>query len=206
MKKEKKELILDGIGLFLWGYLIIILFNIIRRGSYESLLWACYTSIFLIVMAIFLKKPVLIVLQIPFIFASHVLYTFDFVYILIYGKTLFGLAYYPFTNGVLLTKIVSLQHLFTAPLALYALFLMKFKKINFGWLIVLGEIIIFYILSVNLTKESSNVNCVYRACTSFSWGTFPLAWFYSAIFLTLLTYFILINIPLFLEKNKRKKK
>ncbi len=127
---------------------------------------------------------------------------------LITGSSFLGITNYFFDNNFLLKKIITLQHLFTIPLSIFALSLMKVKKNNKILLTSFIEIIAVYLLSFILPPEYG-INCLPMpsTCTSFVFPSFipyPLIWFAFTFFFSLMFYLLLTSLP-FIQKKEQIK-
>ena len=119
------------------------------------------------------------------------------------GQTLFGVVDYFFLPGPLLGKIISLQHLFTIPLGIYLLFLVKLKRKD-AWKLSFVTLIILFLITRIFTLEIDNINCVYQSCINYSIGNgiYPFIWFAVSFLGVFITNKIIIK---FLKKPKKSK-
>ena len=205
MKEKSKKIILyliAGIFLFFLSCAIIFYFQF---KLYIGLLWICYTAITIIILGIILKKPSLILSQVIILTFFDIFWIIDFFYMLITGNSFLGITNYFFDNNFLLKKILTLQHIFTIPLSVVALSLIKVKKNNKIILMSFAEIIFFYLLSFLLPPEYG-INClpISTFCTSFVFPKsipYPLIWLVLLSSFSIISYYILTSIP-FLKKKE----
>ena len=85
------------------------------------------------------------------------------------GNELFGIATYFLIPGPILGKIVTSQHLFTLPLSIFALYLIKIKRKD-AWKFSFVELAIVFFVTILITSEKYNINCVYNNCLNFNVG------------------------------------
>ena len=86
-----------------------------------QILWFCYLGLVLIGIGIFMGNGGLIGSQIAILGIPLIIWDVDFIYRAIFGAPLLGITNYLFVNRPILSQLISAQHLFTLPLALYAL-------------------------------------------------------------------------------------
>lgn len=196
----KKETILNIIGCIFIIFGIAAIINAIYLKDYYGILWFCYSGLIIIGISILIRNSYLLTAQLNIFTIPLILWTIDFVYFLAVKHSLFGIVDYFFATSTLIAKIISLQHLFTIPLSFYAMYLLKQKRKD-AWKLSFLEIILIYIVSIILTSESSNINCVYRACVNFIPAKFyTITWFALAFLMVSLTNLI-INKLSFLKKQ-----
>ena len=212
MLHKRKELILKLIVGILFISIIISLINIFTFKLYESFFWLCYTGMLIIAIGIMQKKYYLILSQIIILAIPDILWIIDFFYILFTGNSLFQLSTYFFEDRPLIAKLVSLQHLYVIPLALYTLYFFKISKLDKKKSLQFAavQLIIFFILGMMFTTQETNINCVYELCfdisitnwlaTNFPYG---FAWFLVMYSMMIISYFIVTKIPIFKEVRKK---
>jgi hypothetical protein len=197
--KENKEGILNGIGIvfLFWGVVAVI--NSIYLGNYDQIIWFCYIGLVLLGVGILMRNSWLVGIQLAVLGIPLLVWDIDFVYFLFTWEPLFGITDYMFNaNRELISNLISLQHIFTLPLGIYALYLIKGGRSDF-WKGALVEIVAVYLSSL-LVGKSSNVNCVYESCVNFGIGLpYGVEWFIGF----LLMIFIVNGIFYFLEKKFR---
>ncbi|MEK6913215.1 MAG: hypothetical protein AABW47_00910 [Nanoarchaeota archaeon] len=206
MKERFKNIILYSIvGIFLFMLLCATIFYF-QFELYIGLLWLCYTAITLMVIGIIFKKPNLILSQVMIIMIPDLFWIVDFFGILITGNSILGITTYFFDNNFLLKKNLTLQHIFTFPLAVLALSIIKIKPNNKILLISLGEMGIFFLISLFLLPPAYGINClpIPTTCTSFEFSNFipyPIIWLGATFSFIIISYFSLISLT-FLKKDK----
>ncbi len=200
MKEKYKQNFLNFLGviLLLWGIAALV-GNFLLRGP-SQILWFCYIGLIVIGIGILIRSSRLIGSQVNILAIPLLIWDIDFVYRLIMGEPLFGITDYLFVGSLFsLPNLISMQHLFTIPLAIYAMYLIKVKEFDF-WKISVIQVIVFYFLVLLFTPSEPNINCVYVNCLGFNlpWP-YWISWFL-AYFVTIgLTNFILSKLS-FLRK------
>ena len=201
MKEKTKNVILYSIaGLFLI-IVALVIHSYVQDKSYSAIFWACYTCMVLIAMGIFFRKSNLILAQICILLIPDLLWTTDFIFMIIRGSSLLGTSDYYFekTRG-LLFSILSLHHIFVVPLSLFALSLMKTKTNHKAILISFTQTIIFLTLGfiigngINFLPESE----YYAYFPQFI--PYPIIWLI-VMFLFSVASYILVNIPRLIKEK-----
>lgn len=204
MKEKTKNVVLYLIASIFAVFLICAFIFYFNSQLYKGLLWICYPVLTLIIIGIFLKKSNLILSQVIIIMIPDLLWIIDFVGILITGNSLLGIAKYFFYEGSLLKKMITLQHLFTLPLSIWALSLIKIKKNHKVLLISFAEL--FFFLILGMFPAMGGINCFPAAatCTSFIFPeivSYPLLWLIVEFSFVLISYLILFSLK-FIKKRK----
>jgi len=197
----KKEIILNVIGSFFLLMGIAAVLNAIYLKDYYGILWFCYAGLILIGISILKRNSYLLTAQLNILAIPLILWTIDFIYTLFNGQSIFGVVDYFFIRGPLFAKIISLQHLFTIPLSFYALYLIKIKRED-TWKLSFAEIVVVYIITVILTPEANNINCVYGPCINFVPRFYTLFWFVSSFLMVFVTSFAINNIKFLRNRPK----
>ncbi len=199
MKKRKfKHLTVIGIIFIIFGILAIV--NSLIQSNVNQIFWYCYFSLFFLGLGLISRDSYLIGSQINIIAFPILFWDIDFFYNLFTSNSLFGITDYFFVGGQWLGKIVSLQHLFTLPLALYAFYKIGCNRKDM-WKASIFTILSILILSKILTPSENNINCVYKSCVSF----IPQVNFYLILWIVLLIVMILFtNYLLTIKSSKRK--
>lgn len=204
LSKEKKRLILNGIIIILLISLVILIINIFVFKLYSSIFWLCYTGILLIMIGIWKNKSYIVLSQIIILAIPDVLWIIDFLAILITGNSVMNLSNYFFQPRPLLAKLVSLQHLYVIPLALFALYIIKIDKAKLALRFAAVQLVVFLFLSRTFTPIEDNINCTYFTCfdlqpLNYLEGILPYSFgWYGIMFLSaLVVYLILVNIKWF---------
>ena len=208
---EKKKLVLNAIFALLIGFLILIISYILTNQNLSSLLWLCYIGVLLIAIGIKKNNTKLMLTQITILLVPNFMWIFDLFYILIFNSSFLNLATPIFNNPNIYYKIISLQHLFITPLALYALYLMKTPKFKGLWKISFVQLTLFFFLSRIFSSQEDNVNCAYRACfNSVPLDFLPdlfgysISWFIFMFSLTGFSYWLIFKTNLFIKDSKLK--
>ncbi len=188
MNNKNKNLKLNLLGIFF----LLLSMSAITNTIYvniDGIFWICYISLILISIGILIRDDTLILSQLNILTIPLLVWIIDFLSFFIYGKTLLGITDYFFVNnGDIIGKIISLQHLFTVPLSLYALYIIKLKRKD-AWKISFIQVILVFIISVYITSQESNLNYVYRFSNfnlnlGFLYYIFWFIGYFSMIFIT----------------------
>ena len=198
---QSKEIVLKLIGSLLFIIGVFGYYLAIINQDYDLFWWFCYSALIIVGISIFVKNSSLIISQLNILIIPSLIWAIDFFSALLLGIPPFGRTAYFFEETRWFVRLVSLQHLFTIPLVLYSLYLIKIKKLFIPVIISLFHITLFYFISISLTNPEKNINCVFRSCIPyFNFGQFyPIAWFIAYIFIILVTYFSVTRLK-FLRK------
>jgi hypothetical protein len=202
MLTKNNKIFLNILGTTLIILAILAVYKTVKRGNLEGILWFCYLGLFLIGLGILIKNDTILASQLNILAIPLMVWAIDFFsYFLLGGRTIFGITEYMFIQGPIGEKIISLQHIFTIPLSLYALKLIKLKN-NSTWRVSIVQLIGLYLAVLIFTSPEENINCVYSSCINFlnTNSFYPLIWISSVFCLIYLTN-ILINRS-FLTKSK----
>jgi hypothetical protein len=204
MKETKKNIILRILGFF---FLIIgvgaIANTLFSDIGLAPILWFSYIGMIILSIGLFKRDSFLIASQINILAIPYIFWTADFIYYLINKKALFNIVNYFFVQGNIIGKIISLQHLITIPISLYAIYLIGLKRKD-SWKLSILQIFIVFFITRTFTSIERNVNCVYQNCANFDFGFYyPLEWFSSIIIMILVTNYIVTKL---FYKNKKIKK
>lgn len=200
MKKKVENIILLVIGIIFLLLGIGAIVNNLYQSDLVPILWLCYIGMILIGIGILTRNSLLVVSQLNIMAIPSIFWSVDFLYgIFNQGTTLFGIVDYYFVSEPLIGKIISSQHIFTLPLSLFALYLIKVKRSDI-WKISFIQLIIVYIFTRLVTDPERNVNCVFKPCANFIPETgYLITWFVLVFLLVYITNF-LINRMKFLYK------
>ncbi len=201
MNNKTKSFILTVIGTIYITLGVLAFYNAIRYAETAGILWFSYIAFFLIGLGIITRNSYLIASQINILLISYIFWNIDFFYILITSNSLWGITNYFFSPGPLLSKIITLQHLFTIPVSLFSIYLIKLKRKDF-WKFSLVQITIFFFIIRIIGSMEENVNCVFENCLplDLSFVPYPLAWFLAHIIMIFLTTLLLTKTEIFLKK------
>ena len=181
---------------------IIAFYNAIRYTETAGILWFSYVAFFLIGIGLLTRSSYLIASQLNIVFIPYIIWNIDFFYVLITGNSLWGITNYFFTARQTLAQLISLQHLFTIPVSLIAIYLIKLKRKDF-WKFSAIQVTLFFFLVRIFSSLERNVNCVFENCIPFQIipGPYVFSWFVSyAIMIALATLF-LTKIKIFQSKT-----
>ncbi|MFH1918215.1 MAG: hypothetical protein ABIJ14_03900 [Nanoarchaeota archaeon] len=188
MNKKQKLILLDILGVFFlfWGIVAISLSMYNQNPT--QILYMCYLGLVLIGVGILTKRSFIIMSQVYILAIPLIVWDIDFLHWLILNKPLFGITNYFFAEGhSLLGKIISLQHLFTVPIAVYAASLIGIKRKD-AWKWSFIQIILVYIFVSLFTPSDININCIFNPCINIHFGLpYRLTWFLIIFSLTFLS-------------------
>lgn len=173
-----------GIVFLIFGIASIV--NSLYRGNIWQIFWICYAALLLFGVGAICRRELLIGSQLCILFIPVLIWNVDFVYQMISGRALWGITDYMF-HGIGISQIISLQHVFSIPLGMIALQLIRPKRFDF-WKIAFVEVIVIFFVVVFFTSSGANVNCVFEPCVPFPFNfSYRVAWllgFYGIILLT----------------------
>lgn len=184
MKKEGLIINFTGILFLTFGILAII--NTLIMGNPYGILWFCYPGLIILGLGFVLKKRILVESQMNILLIPLSIWTIDFIYYLFFNHSLFNIVDYFFTTNNTFSKIITLQHLFTIPLALYSIKFIKPKK-NKSYLISFIYAIIIFLLTRLLTSTELNMNWVYRTSLNLTIPFYPIFWMFGIFLMIFLT-------------------
>src|SRR3989344_5697645 len=162
--KNKDFLNIIGIILLTLGILAVIISLTTREPAH--VLWFCYISLILIGIGMMSNNSILIARQLNIITIPAIFWNIDFFYIMLTNKPLWNITNYLIGADILsLSYLISMQHVFTIPIALYSLYALKLKRRDF-WKISAFQIILLFILSYIFSSQQANINCVITPCFS----------------------------------------
>lgn len=200
MNKKSKLLLLDILGAFflIWG--VVAISVSMYNQNPTQVLYACYLGLVLIGIGILTKRSFIIMSQIYILAIPLIIWDIDFLFWLIFHHPLFGITDYFFAEGhSLIGKIISLQHLFTIPIAIYAAKQIGIKRKD-AWKWSFIQIAIVYIFVSLFSNPDLNINCVFNPCINIYFGLpYRPTWF--LIFFGM-TFLASLGINLIILKNK----
>lgn len=182
--EDLKRYFLNILGLLFvfWG--VVAIGNNLFLGKTFGIFWGCYPGLILTGVAILYRKGELLGSQLVILGLPLFFWDFDFLYRLFTGSSFLGVTDYFFVDKSFdLGKLISLQHLFTVPLAILCLSIIKVKNFDF-WKIGLIQVSTLFVLSAFLTPPLENINCVFRNCSGIDpnvmflgWVNYQILWF-----------------------------
>lgn len=207
MKKKTKNILLDILGVFflVWG--IIAIANSMYMQNPRQILYLCYIGLLIIGIGILTKRSYLIMSQVYILAIPLLIWDIDFLHWVIFQTELWGITDYFFIGeNSLIGKIVSLQHLFTIPLAIYIAKKIGIKRKD-AWKWSFAQVTIIFIFAILFTSPEDNINCVFNPCINFyfnlpySMTWYSITWFTLIFSMTFISS-ILINRYLLKIKNE----
>jgi len=203
--QKRKELTLNIIGWTFFIFGIVAFFNsAYLLGNYSQVLWFCYLALLMMGIGILKRSSYIVMAQIYILFIPVLVWNIDFFYHLFFSQPLWGITDYFFIyNDISLGKIVSFQHFFSLPLALYSVYLMKRKRFD-EWKLSIVEITILFVITKLFTDPIENINCVFRQCVDLYIGLpYHITWFI-LYFLVIGIMVIILNRFSFLKLESKK--
>ena len=195
-KAVKHFLVVIGIIYLILG--VLAFYNAIRYTETAGILWFSYVAFFLIGLGILTRNSYLISSQLNIILIPYIIWNLDFFYVLLSGNSLWGITDYFFTPRQTIAQLISLQHIFTIPISLLAVYFIKLKRKDF-WKFSFIQIIIFFFLIRIFGSARENVNCVFENCLPFGIPALPYAvtWFLAYGAMIAITTFFLVKVKAF---------
>ena|SRR3989344_3133 len=195
MKKKYKTIFLKIIGIFflIWGIIAII--NSVYNQNPSQILYLCYIGLILIGIGILAENSFIIMSQVYILLIPLIVWDIDFIYWLIFQNPLWGVTDYFFLDKAFnIGKIISLQHLFTIPLSVYAAKLIGLKRKD-AWKWSFIQIFIVFITVSLFSPEESNVNCIFKPCMNIELTPpYKITWFIAIFSMTFLSSLIINKI------------
>jgi len=205
MNKKVKFILLDLLGAFflIWG--IIAIANSMYNQNPTQILYMCYLGLLLIGAGILAKRSSIIMSQVYILAIPLLIWDLDFLYWLIFHHPLFGITDYFFAEGhSLVGKIISLQHLFTIPVAVYAVKSIG-TKVKDAWKWSFIQITLVFIIVTLFSPSELNINCAFNPCINLYFGLpYRLTWFLALFGMTFISS-VLINYLIFPRRKDVKK-
>ena len=201
MDNKIKSFVLTLIGTIYITLGILAFYNAIRYSETAGILWFSYIAFFLIGLGIITRNSYLIASQINIILIAYIFWNIDFFYILITSNSLWGITNYFFSPRPTLSQLITLQHIFTIPVSLFSIYLIKLKRRDF-WKFSLAQITIFFFIIRIIGSGEENINCVFENCLPLRipFVPYPIVWFLAYIIMIFLTTLLLTKTKIFLEK------
>jgi hypothetical protein len=204
INEKHKFLILNILGAFFLLLGILAISNSLYIKNPMQIFWMCYISLLIIGVGILTRNSFLIMSQVYILAIPVLIWNVDFLYQLIFQKPLWGLTNYFFYDRALnLGKFISLQHLYTVPIALYMVHLIGLKRRD-AWKWSFVQTFFVYVAVSLLTTAETNINCVFNPCINIYFGIpYRLTWFLIFFTMIFVTAILVIKLP-FLQKMLEK--
>jgi hypothetical protein len=207
MKEETKEIFLYFITIIISLNLFLLIINYLMKGTPIQLLWVCYIGMTILIIGFLRRNYNLVLSQVIILAIPDLLWFIDLVYHLITGNSFTGFASNIFTM-VPYEKILFMQHLYTVPLAIFVLYLMKPpRKKTPALIFAFAEIAILFIVGISINPgDLISINCLPTptSCSSgltLSGIPYYGFWIAMAVSMITLSYLIIANLR-FLKKKK----
>lgn len=173
----KKELIARIIGIFFFVLGLIAIANAIYYERPHLLFWFCYLGLLIMGIGFLRKDAALVTSQLNILTIPLLVWTFDFISAILLKDSILGITDYFFTEVSWVVRFVTLQHVFTIPLAFYALSSLKFKRYD-AWKLSFFQLTLVFFITRAFTFSETNTNCVYYSCLPLQFPSYyPVAWF-----------------------------
>lgn len=204
MKKRNKSILLNILGIFFLAFGLLAMVNSLINEQPTQILYMCYLGLVFIGIGILTRKSFIIMSQLYILTIPLLFWDIDFLYHFIFNKSLLGITDYFFVNNAFtIGKIISLQHLFTLPLAIYAVSLIGVKRRD-AWKWSFFQIILVFLAVSFISPAELNINCVFKPCLNVESGLpYGLTWFLAIFAMTFLSVLVL-NYFLVRKKNEKK--
>jgi hypothetical protein len=211
MEKRKKTIILNLIGTYFLLLGITAILSSLHKQTPSQIFYICYIGMVLIGIGILTKRSFIILSQIYILAIPLLIWDIDFIHWIIFNSPLWGITDYFFLNlSATLDRFVSLQHLYTIPLSIYAVKLIGMKRKD-AWKWSFIQIVVIFIAVITFSPQELNVNCIFYSCININYGLpYNLVWFlisFSMISITalFLNYFLWHKrIKIYRQGNFRK--
>ncbi|MFA5019950.1 MAG: hypothetical protein WC533_02525 [Candidatus Pacearchaeota archaeon] len=189
---KRKKLILNTIGIFFIILGIVAAINTSVKVHPQEFLWFCYFSLIILGVGVLIRNSFIVSSQVNMLAIPAVIWIVDFAYVLFTKKSFFGITNYFFERGDILSKIITLQHFITVPLAIFCIFLIGYKRKD-SWKLSFVYISLMFFISRLFASSTRNVNCVYKFCGNISFNPvlYPFAWFVILFLMVIATNLIL---------------
>ncbi|MBI2043891.1 hypothetical protein HYT24_00825 [Candidatus Pacearchaeota archaeon] len=202
-KTLKQNVFLIIIGTFFILIGVGAILNSLYNGRPTQILWMCYISMIILGIGMIRKDNFIILSQLYILTIPVLIWNIDFVYYLITGNPFLGITDYFFEQtGLSLGKLISLQHLFTIPLAFLAVRMIGPVEPN-AWNFSFIQVGIVFILSRFFTPEILNVNCVFSPCANVL-GALPYyqwIWFFGSFIIIMVSAYVINRLPFLKREN-----
>lgn len=196
MKSREVTIYLIGFIFLLFGTGAIVNTLVMNTGfdaGLAPILWACYVCMILLGIGTIRKDSYLVLVQLNILAIPLLFWNFDFFFHIIFGKTAFGIVDYFFVSGPIVGKIISLQHLFSVPLSMYVLYLLKIKDIG-AWKVSFAQMVILNLVTRFFSDRTDNINCIFEPCANFIPSAFyQITWFIGVLILVYLTNLVWVR-------------
>lgn len=202
MKVKTNNLIVLLMGIYFFSLGVLAVVNVLVLKNYSGLLWMCYFGLLFIGIGMLFRNSFFILAQLNILFIPLIFWNLDFFYKLFTGETLWGITDYFFIGRTTLGNIITLQHLYIIPLALFAIYLIGLKRRD-SWKLSFFEILLVFFAGLFFTSTNENVNCIFSSCVSFvnvSGILYNLVWFGLIFSMIIITNFLIVLI--FKKGNK----
>ncbi len=181
-----------GIILILWG-LAAVIYQINIQEAY-FVLWFCYLGLIMTGIGIILRNDFIIAAQVAIFGIPLIIWSADFFSFLFTENFIWGITEYFFEDQTKTGNLISIQHIFTLPVALFSLWMIKLKRKDF-WVLSLFEVVVLYIVSRIFSTPEHNINCVFSSC--FPADTplpYAFDWFFFAFLMIFISSAVMVNL------------
>jgi len=193
MKTKNKTIFLNLLGAYFLLLGITAIISSLYKQTPSQIFYICYIGMVLIGVGILTRRSFIILSQIYILAIPLLIWDIDFIHWIIFNSPLWGITDYFFLNlSATLDRFVSLQHLYTIPLSIYAVKLIGMKRKD-AWKWSFIQLIIVFLVVTNFSASKLNINCVFYSCTNTNYGFLPyvLVWFLASFGMIIVTSLIL---------------
>ncbi len=162
MAKSKKEKILDVLGWFFLALGLITFFWYALIRDWRYAVWFCNHAMIIVGLAILKRNRFWLTAMLNWALIPVGLWIIDFLVRLLFGVHLFRITEYMFQRPWW-QDLLSLQHLVTVPLMLWAMYLLGRPHAR-AWLGTAIHGAVLWVISYFLISPDYNINCVYETC------------------------------------------
>ena len=196
---KNRNILFTVLGAFFIFLGIVAFYTGFQHGGISAVLWFSYTILLIVGIGLLFRSSYLLASQLNIIVFPYIVWNIDFFYVFFTGNSLFGITDYFFYPGRnILNQLVTLEHVFTIPVCLIAIYFFKLKRKDF-WKLSAVQVTLFFFLTRIFSSVEENVNCVFENCLPFfiPLGIYPFAWFLGYGIMIALTTFLLTRIKVF---------
>lgn len=189
----KKGLFIKLLGIFFIVFGLLAMIQAIIKGEPILILWICYIGMIIIGIGCLVNNREIILSQLNILTIPLFLWDIDFISFLIFNKSIFGLVDYFFKEPSIISRLISLEHLFLIPLGIIAFYLVKNKKVkkNYAWKLSLIELTLIFIILRVINIQDNNLNCAFYSCIPYlNPEPYWLWWFVIIFIVVIITDFI----------------
>jgi hypothetical protein len=200
--EKGNSILLNLLGVFFVIFGIVAIINSILIGIPDQIFWFCYFGLLLIGVGALIRSSFLIASQINILAIPLVVWIIDFIVVFLTGGSFLGVTDYFFEGGPLLARAITMQHIFTLPLALIMIYWIKLGRKDM-WKVSCVQTVVLFGVARMITDPKYNVNCAFESCFRFEFGFFyPLWWIALVFVLVVFTNYLISRMRFLYGENK----